>query len=319
MQGNGIGEVEIDHLALWGSSATPVVSLDTFYGLSSIHHFNLVQSGVGNGVQINWGATYEIHNSYIVGASYAAINLGAARTGVGVYVAQSTSSSGLQSIRKFTVAGWNTPIQIGVPGGTSYAYAASITDVEISYCYKGIWLTDRCESASVSECYFEGQDAGFCVLDDGNYNRVKDSFFFFSSGSLSAYVMLSSTMAAKFGSRYEGNTFYMFNVANTVGLDISSNAVNGGPGKVASRNHFILSAGTAGVIGLRINGVDPRVEVASNDFQPAGAWTGAGTLRINNISTSSWITRHTLWLARIQPRLAVISSRPQTLKLAATT
>ena len=285
--GTGNGEVEIDHLLIYGTSAVPVISMDTFYGLSSIHHINLAQSGTGNGIQINFGATYDIHRCYITGASYTAINLGAARTGVGVYIAQGTNSAGLQAIRQCTVAGWNTCIQLGVSGGAFYVYAPFVSNCETSYCYKGIWLTDRCESATVSQTYFEGQDAGYCVLDDGNYNRVKDCFFFFSSGSLSAYTMLSSTAASKFGSRYEGNTFYLFNVTNTVGIDISSNAVNGGPGKVASRNHFVLFAGTAGVIGLRTNGVDPRIETASNDFQPAGAWTGTGTYKISNTSTSS--------------------------------
>jgi len=300
--GQGNGEVEIDHLMLWGNSTTPVILLDTFYGLSSIHHINMAQSGVGNGIQINWGATYDIHHSYITGASYTAINLGAARTGVGVYIAQSTNSAGLQAIRQCTVAGWNTCIQIGVSGGSVYAYAPFVSNCETSYCYKGIWLTDRCEGATVSQCYFEGQDAGYCVLDDGNYNKVKDCFFFFSSGSLSAYVMLSSTAPAKFGSRYEGNTFYLFNIVNTVGIDLTSNAVDGGPGKVASRNHFILSAGTAGVIGLRINGVDPRIEVVSNDFQPAGAWTGAGTYAIRDLSTASDSTTGTAVYGLAQSR-----------------
>jgi hypothetical protein len=285
--GQGSGEVEIDNLAIWGTSTTPVVLLDTFFGLSHIHHCNIVQIGTGNGLQINFGATYDIHHNYIIGASYAAIDLGAARTGVGIYLAQAGRSAGLQTIRQCTSAGWSTAFQLGVIGGAAYLYQPVIDKCESAYCFTGIHLTGQCEGALVSGCYFEGQDAGQCLLDDGNYNRVKDCFFFFSSGSLSAYTMLKSTTAAKFGSRYEGNIFYLFNEPNTVGLDIASNGTDGGPAKVASRNHFVHSNGTAGNIGLRIAGVDPRIEVTSNDFQPAASWTGAGSLKISNTSTSS--------------------------------
>lgn len=291
--GQGNGEVEIHDLALYGNSTTPVVLLDTFYGLSSIYNCNIAQDGVGNGVQINWGATYHIHHCYIIGASYAANGLGNTRTGIGIYIAQSTNSAGLQSISHCTSAGWHTAIQLGVTGGSYYAYSPHVNKCEAAYCYIGVRVTGQAEGATIAGCYFEGQDDGYCVLDEANYTTVSDCFFFFSTGSLNPYVMLSSTTAGKYGSRYEGNVFYLFNIASTVGIDITSNGVDGGPGKVASRNHFILSSGTAGVIGIRINGVDPRIEAVSNDFQPSGAWTGSGTYSIRNLSTASDTTTGT--------------------------
>jgi hypothetical protein len=290
---NGSGEVDISYLAMWGNSSTPIIDLDTFFGLCSLHHNNIAQDGTGSGVVIGWGATYDIHHNYIVGASYTANGLGAARTGIGLYIEQDLSSSGLQIIRQNTSAGWHTAYKLGSGSGTAFSYSASISMCEAAYCYVGVHLSTTCEGATVSGCYFEGQDAGFCVLDEGNYNRVENNWFFFSAGTSAGYTMLSSTTASKHGSRYQGNIFYLFNIPNCVGIDVTSSDVDGGPGKVVSRNHFILSAGTAGVIGLRINGVDPRIEATSNDFQPAGAWTGSGTYSIRNLSTASDTTTGT--------------------------
>ncbi len=289
---NGSGTVEIAHLAVYGNSTTPVVNLESFYGTSTIHDCVICQDGIGNGLEINWGATYTIENCYITGASYAATSLGAARTGIGFYAAQNTSSCGLQKMVGCTVAGWHTPIQLGVTGGPAYTYAPQVVRCEIAYCYTGIVLSPFCEHAVVEGCYFEGADGGSYVVDKGNYNHVLNNFFFYSTGSLGSYTMLTSTDPSKFGGRYEGNTFYLFNVAST-GIDVASNAVDGGPSKVISRNHFIQSATTANVVGIKLAGVDPRVEMLSNDFQPAGAWTGSNSYKVNDISTSSDTTTGT--------------------------
>lgn len=284
--GEGNGTVEIHHLAFWGTSTTPVIQLDTLFGISSFHHNTVVQSGTGDGVKIGWGATYELHHNYIVGASYTvATGLGAARTGRGVHFAQNTRSAGLQTIRKSTIAGWHTCVKIGEGASSIYTYAPHVDDCELAYYYRGVHLTEDCESGTVSNCYFEGQDLGVGVLDEGNYNRVQNNLFFFNATG--GYTFIDSLKASKFGSRYTDNLFYAFDRPNTVCIDVRSNAVNGGPAKIIENNHFVLFAGTAGIIGIRLQGVDPRVHLAGNDFQPAGAWTGSGTYKLQDNSTSS--------------------------------
>jgi len=283
--GEGNGDVEISHMALWGDSTTPVINLETLFGNSSLHHLTLAQSGTGDGVKIGWGATYEIKSSYIIGASYAvASGLGSGRTGNGIHAAQDTRSGGLQTVRKTTVAGWHTCIKLGAGSSGVYTYAPMVDTCELAFFYRGVHFTGDCESGTVRGCYFEGQDQGAAVLDEGNYNRVRDSLFFFNGGNC---TFIDSLAAGKHGSRYTGNVFYAFNGASTTCVDVRSNATNGGPGKVVSQNHFILSAGTANVIGIKLQGVDPRVDLSGNDFQPAGAWTGSGTDKISDISTSS--------------------------------
>lgn len=283
--GEGCGDIEISHMALWGDSTTPVINIETLFGNSCLHHLTMVQSGTGDGIKIGWGATYEIYSNYITGASYnVASGLGATRTGIGIFLAQDTRSAGLQTVRKTTVAGWHTCIKAGVGATGAYTYAPVIDTCEMAYYYRGVHFTEDCESGTVSQCYFEGQDAGIGVLDEGNYNRVRDSLFFFNG---SGNVFIDSLKAAKFGSRYTGNVFYLFNGATSTGIDVRSNATSGGPAKVIEDNHFVLSAGTAGVVGIKLQGVDPRVQLAGNDFQPAGAWTGSGTFKISDSSTSS--------------------------------
>lgn len=283
--GEGCGDIEISHLALWGTSSTPVINIETLFGNSSLHHLTLAQSGTGDGIKIGWGATYEVYSSYIIGASYAvATGLGAARTGVGVSAAQDTRSGGLQTVRKSTVAGWHTCIKLGAGTSGVYVYAPMVDTCELAFYYRGVHFTSDCESGTVAQCYFEGQDSGVGVLDEGNYNRVRDSLFFFNG---TGNTFIDSLAPAKFGSRYTGNVFYLFNGATSTGIDIRSNATAGGPAKVAEDNHFVLSAGTAGVVGIKLQGVDPRVHLAGNDFQPAGAWTGSGTFKISDTSTSS--------------------------------
>ena len=283
--GDGCGDIEISHIAMWGDSSTPVINIETLFGNSNLHHLTLVQSGTGDGIKIGWGATYEIYSSYITGASYAvASGLGAARTGLGVCLAQDTRSGGLQTVRKVTAAGWHTCIKVGAGATGAYTYAPMIDTCEMAFYYRGVHFTEDCESGTLSQCYFEGQDTGIGVLDEGNYNRVRDSLFFFNG---TGNTFIDSLKPAKFGSRYTGNVFYLFNGATSTGVDIRSNAVAGGPAKVVEDNHFVLSAGTANVVGIKLQGVDPRVHLAGNDFQPAGAWTGSGTSKIADTSTSS--------------------------------
>jgi len=279
---NGNGEVEISHLAMWGTSSAYVVDLDTFYGLCSLHHCNIVQSGTGGGVRIGWGATYEVHNNYVCGASYGVPSgLGSSRTGIGIYIEQNTSSGGLQSVRKTTVAGWHTCIKVGQGGTAAIAYSVSIDTCEVAYFYRGVHFTDNAEGCTVTKTYFEGIDQGIGVLDQGNYNTVERTWHFFNGGSC---TFIDATDNSRTGGRYVNNVFYAYDGASTVCVDVASIT---GRTKTVSDNTFIQLAGTAGVIGIRMAGANARIDATGNNFSPEAAWSGSGSAQVVNNTTSS--------------------------------
>jgi hypothetical protein len=259
------------------SSTYPVVSLQSFYGVSEFSHNLVYQRGIGNGLEVAWMTTGEIHNCYFLNRDMVASGLGAARVGVGVYL-NHQYDSGLQTIRKCTSRGWNKAYQIGNGALTYWTYNASIEDCECSVVYHGIHLTYNARSSWVNNCYLEGGEGGNALWDEGDYNKIQNCFTFAGFGT----HLKSDSFT--YGNVYTGNTLAAGTVASQTLISITSSSVNGGPGKVCSGNH--LSFGGSGgaltnVIGLQINGLDPRIDLSGNNFYPRGAWVGgAGTVKI---------------------------------------
>jgi len=272
------GTIDIDGIIFDGTSTTPVVYLDSFYGISRITNTCVFQRGTGNGIQIDWMTTGRIENCYVLNSGWSTASLGAARTGIGIYIGQ-THDSGLQKILGSSVRGWNTGMKIGVGSASAWTYAAKIEACEFSTVYNGLWLTNNARGSIVSDCYFEGGDGGVAILDEGDYNSVNDCFTF--PGFSTHYKCDQFT----YGNSCDGCVFSAGTTPNQTLASITSSGTFGGPGKSFTNNHLSFggSGGSiAGVVGLVTSGLNPRINLTGTNFFPRGPWVGgAGTLKTN--------------------------------------
>jgi len=271
------GTVRIDNIRFDGTSTTPVVNLQSFYGLSTFHNCIVFQRGIGDGLKIGWSATVSVHECYVMNKDFVTFGLGAARVGVGIaYIP--TADNGLVTISKCTSRGFLTAYQIA--GGTGAAYAACIDKCESSLTYNGIILSNNADKCVVSDCYFEGGDGGVGIDNLGDYNTIRDNLFF--PGYSTVIQDLSTSNK---GTLIEGNLIAIGNVANRKGIAIASSAAFGGYNKNVVNNSLTYTAGTDGVKGIEYVGVSPRITILGNSFDPRGAWTGTSTVKVNDLST----------------------------------
>jgi len=276
------GTTEIDHLRIEGNTNSNVVLLrSSLYGVSSFHHNMVYQEGVGSGLSITYSATGSVHDCYVMNRDWLGTpTLGAARVGTGYQFVQN-ADSGLSSFYKLTSRGFLNGYTFD---GAGKVYCGSLRDSEVSVCYNGIVL-GNVERFAVSGVYMEGLEGGIGVSDSGQATSVSGTLIFpgFSTGIESASVT--------YGNTYTGNSINNGSVANSIGMRIVSSGAGGGPGKTVTGNHFGFSGSggaIVGVVGLQLEGVDPRINWYGNSFEPRGKWVGgAGTKKINNISTSS--------------------------------
>ena len=278
----GTPNYEIDNIRFEGNSSVPVVYLKSFYNQTHFHHNGIFQTGVGNGFQSDLSNTVELDNCYSINRDFFTPPGG--RVGIGFYLSQ-TLSAGLTSIRKCTSRGFSQAYKLG-DGTANRLFSASIHDSECSNNDSGVWLTASCQNCVIDTLYTEGGSGGIGVLDQGNYNTVRSSIF-----SAGYNTCIDSQLDSTDGSVYTGNTMSLGSVAGSTCMKIQSTGAGGGPGKVASDNMFVFS-GSGGsltnVTGLIIYGIDPRIDLSGNQYNPRGAWVGgAGTSKISNQSTSS--------------------------------
>ena len=263
------------------TTSAPVVYLKSFYGTSVFEESCVFQRGDGVGLQVDWMATGEIRNCYFLNKDWAIASVGSSRTSIGVYINQQYDA-GLQTIRKCSSRGWLTAYQLGSSvSATTRTYSAAIRDSECSTTYNGIVLNGA-RSSVIDNCYFEGGDGGVGIYDRGDYNKVTNCFTF------AGYSTHLKSDDATYGNVYTGNTFSIGTSPNQTLVSITSDA-----GKVLSDNHFSFggSGGTlVNVVGVQINGVTPRLDMSGNSFNPRQAWIGgAGTYKIANNSTATWV------------------------------
>jgi hypothetical protein len=273
-----VGTLDVSGLVFDGNSTTAVVLLESFYGTGTFAHNLVFQHGAGNGLEITYWAGSKVHDCYFMNGDWAKSGLSEKRTGVGLFLNQQYDDGGLQTIRKCTSRGWNTAYRVGNGTNSFHTYSASIRDSESSCTFNGIHLTSGARATLLDACYFEGGDGGVGIWDQGNYNRVLNSWTFAGYG-----VHLKSEDKT-YGSYYAGNAFGAGSSPNQVLASISAWEY----GKVFTGNH--LSFGGAGgnisgVLGLRINGSSPRVDFSGNSFAPAGEWVGgAGTMKTSIVA-----------------------------------
>ena len=271
------GTIRIDNIRFDGtSSSEPVVKLTSFYGLSTFHNCVVYQRGTGDGLRLGWGATVWVHECYVMNKDWASYALGAARVGTGIaYIP--TADNGLVTISKCTSRGWLTAYQLA--GGAGTAYAACIDKCEASVVYNGAILQSNADKCVVSNSYFEGGDGGVGINNLGDYNTIRDNLFFAGFATVIQDLGTSNK-----GTLIEGNLIAIGATVGGKGIDITSSATFGGYDKSITNNSFTYTAGTAGVKGVQISGTSPRLLMIGNSFDPRGAWTGAGSIKIDDQS-----------------------------------
>lgn len=279
--GQSTGTIDIEGIYFDGDSSTAVVYLEAFYGLSRFRHNAIYQRGTGNGLQIDYGATYEVEHNYVINGDFVTFSLFSARTGIGIYL-RSQVDAGLAKVRGNTSRGFLTAYKIG-DASAHYMYSALIEANEASVVYNGFHLTSDCRSAIVKGNYLEGGEGGIGILDEGDYNRTLGNFVF--SGFATGIDLTASTK----GNVCRDNVIAAASVANSKLIKVSDS----GSGKVVSNNHLSFggSGGSvAGVVGITISGTAPVLDMSGNTFDPSGAWTGgAGTAKISDTSTSGGV------------------------------
>lgn len=275
---NAHGTYEVDHIRFDGTSTTPVVKFNGFYGESSFHNNVIYQRGTGDGLIIIYGATGYVYENYSLNSLYASTGLGAARTGIGFNFPLSYNS-GLVTFSKNTSRGWLTGYNIG--GSTGAPYSCKITESEASTVYNGIIIGASANKAVITDNYMEGGEGGIGIQNLGSYTTIEGNLIFPGFATL-----VQDTSTTNFGSLVQGNILSIGAVVNGIGVDVQSSATFGGNGKSVVNNSIIYTAGTNGVNGIKISGTDPRLNYSSNVFNPRAAWTGTSTFKINDASTN---------------------------------
>lgn len=275
---NGQGTYQIDHIRLDGTSTTPVVLFNGFYGTSTFSDCVIYQRGTGGGLKMLYAAGALIFNVFAYNSEFVTYGLGAARTGIGFDFPQAFDA-GLVSFTKCSARGFLTAFSIGT--GAAVAYNTQLSECEASVVYNGFIFGVGARGSMILDCYLEGGEGGIGIQNLGNYNTFKHNLIFagFATG-------IQDTSTSNIGSNIEGNSIGLGDVVNAIGIDIQSSAAFGGYGKNVIGNTLVYTAGTAGVNGIKVSGTDPRINLIGNAFDPRNSWTGANTVKINDASTS---------------------------------
>jgi hypothetical protein len=271
------GSVEIDNIRFDGTSTTPVVFLQTFFGLGHMHDCVVFQRGVGDGIKITSGATCTVERIYSLNKDWVTSGLGSSRVGIGFNIVTS-QDQGLLKISKCTSRGFLTGYNIGGGAGAPISY--KIEHCECSIVYNGIILASNTNKAVVSDCYLEGGDGGIGINNLGSYNTIENNLIF--AGFSTVIQDLSTTNQ---GSLIQGNVIALAAVVNAKGVAVASSSAFGGNNKNVVNNSIVFTDGTAGVTGLQLSGASPRITILGNFFSPRGPWTGTGTKKFDDQST----------------------------------
>jgi len=272
------GTFEVCYIRFDGSSTTPVVKFNSMYGTGGFHNNVIYQRSTGGGFQLLYGATASVHSNYVMNKDFVTFGLGAARVGIG-FDFPLNYDAGLITFSKNTSRGWLTGYSLG--GGAGTVYSAKITDCEVSLCYNGVLLASNVQGTVICDNYFEGGDGGIGIQNLGNYNTIRKNLIFPGFATL-----IQDNLTTNIGSVLEANTVSIGTVVNGIGVDVQSSSAFGGNGKSVIGNTILYTAGTAGVNGLKMSGTDPRITAIGNIYSPRAAWTGAGTLKVNDLSTN---------------------------------
>lgn len=266
------GTIEIDNIRFDGTSTTPVILLQSFYGLSTLHNCAVYQRGTGDGVKVTYSAAVWIYMVWALNKDWDTYSLGPARTGIGFNLPL-TYDAGLTTISKCSSRGWLTAYQIG--GGAGIPYSNTIEQSECSVVYNGVILSGT-NKAVVDTMYMEGLDGGVGVDNIGIHSTITNSLIFagFSTAIKSEYALNRGTVI-------KNNSIGMSNVAGTYGIKLA-----GAYGQEVTGNVISCADGTANQIGIYVDVVG-KVDVHANFFDPKETWIGSGSSKVSYSSTST--------------------------------
>lgn len=267
------GTVEIDHIRFVGTSNAnvPVVSLSSFYGMSTVHHCVFYQYGAGDGLTIGFSATTHIYQNYSLNNDWVDVHT-PTRTGKGFYYIP-TYDGGLVTFSKNTSRGWNTAYRIG--GGVGVPYSPTIRDCECSVVTNGIELYGT-RKATIDANYMEGIDGGKAVYIDGNYTTVSNNLIF-----PGASVVIDDRQTGNYGTVITGNQISLGSVTPAIGVGVA-----GVYGRAVIGNTITRTAGTANQTGIYVDVQSGKLTMEGNSFDPRQAWTGSGSVKVSYTSAS---------------------------------
>lgn len=265
------GTIEIDNIRFDGTSTTPVILLESFYGLSSMHNCAVYQRGTGDGIKVTYSAAVWIYMVWALNGDWATYTLGPARTGIGFNLPL-TYDSGLTTISKCSSRGWLTAYQIG--GGAGTPYSNTVEQSECSVVYNGVILSGT-SKAVVDTMYMEGMDGGIAIDNSGFYSTITNNFIF--SG---ASIGIKSELISNRGAVIKGNIIGLGNIVGAYGIKLA-----GAYGQEVTGNVISCTDGTANQIGVYVD-VIGKVDVHANFFDPKETWTGSGSSKVAYSSSS---------------------------------
>jgi hypothetical protein len=267
------GTVEVDHIRFVGTTTagTAIVLLQSFYGMSTIHHCAIYQNGVGDGLSLGFSATTHIYQNYILNSDWLEPHV-VTRTGKGVaYI--TNYDGGLVTFSKNTSRGWNVAYRIG--GGAGTPYSATIRDCECSVVTNGIELYGT-RKATINANYMEGIDGGKAIYIDGNYTTISDNLIFYG-----ASVVIDDRQVGNYGTVITGNLISLGAVASAIGI-----AVAGVYGRAVIGNTITCTDGTANQTGIYVDVQSGKLTLEGNSFDPRQAWTGSGSVKVSYTAAS---------------------------------
>lgn len=274
------GNIEIDHIRFEANSNTvPAVYLQTFYGQSKFDSCGIYQDGTGDGLQVDYIATGQITNNYIINGDWN--NFGpVVRTGCGIRFEQAFDG-GLATFYKNTCRGFLDGFIIG--DGVADPSAVRLEQNECSVVTNGITINANVSGCVLDTNYFEGIE-DTCVTDNGNFTKVLNSQMYngFAIG-------IDGSLTSNYGSLYQGNYIETSGGQPCTLIKVGSAGTFGGPNKTVTANHLLFSTSggvVPGVIGIEKIGNNPRFNIFGNAFDPRGPWVGgAGTIKVLDSTT----------------------------------
>lgn len=267
------GTVEVDHIRFVGTSnaGVPVVQLQSFYGMSTIHHCVFYQNGAGDGLTLGFSATTHIYQNYCLNSDWLTPHV-VTRTGKGFHYIPSYDG-GLVTFSKNTSRGWNIAYRIG--GGAGTPYSPTIRDCECSVVTNGIELYGT-RKATIDANYMEGIDGGKAVYIDGNYTTVSNNLVFAGSS-----VVIDDRVTTNYGTVITGNQISLGDVTPAIGIGVA-----GVYGRAVIGNTITRTAGTANQTGIYVDVQSGKLTLEGNSFDPRQAWTGSGSVKVSYTSAS---------------------------------
>ena len=287
----GSGVLLIHNIRFEGTqnSGVPVADFEALYGASRLFDCDFYQSGAGDGLNIGLMATGTVSHCYIINGALISgqpswvLSGVQPRTGTGLKLTGDLNC-GLATFEKITSRGWEWAYDMGDPTNTISLFSTRMNDCEVSVCTNGVRIRSRQRKMIVDGCYFEGIYGGKVILNEGDYTTITNCEIG-ASGTTGGYTVgIDDSSTSNFGTIITNNDIQCNAQSACVLIAVSSTAAFGGPNKVVTGNSLIWSqsgAAYAGIVGLSVTGITPRVNYTGNAFLPRGPWVGgAGTNKI---------------------------------------